>query len=758
MAFKFRKKRKNENKGFRGFDFELEPETKKGIISIFLFALGAICLLSFWQMAGDVGSFINDFLKTAFGWGYFLVPIILIIFGYLIINFEKYEIRKVHYLGLFLFIISLCGLLHIKFSSNQGIYIINEGGGGGYLGLVISYPLQEIMGFWASAITLAAVFLVSLLLMFNSSLTWIKEKINFILYIFVKVKNFIFIPNKKFEDELNADDEKEKIEKNFGKKEISEIDEKKVILAQKKAKGGAEKESDEIEIIPNKKLRYKVEIPLNLLNDKAGKPTSGDIKLNSQVIQKTLENFNIPVEMGEVRVGPTVTQFTLKPADGIKLSRITALNNDLALSLAAHPIRIEAPIPGKSLIGVEVPNKSAAIVRLREILESKSFKTRESNLTVALGIDVSGQAWTARLDRMPHLLVAGATGSGKSVCLNSIVVSLLYQNDPDILKFVFVDPKRVELTNYNGIPYLLTPVITDVKKTINALKWLISEMDRRYDKLSKMGKRNIITYNETAEEKMPYIVVVIDELADLMVAAASEMESCIVRLAQMARAVGIHLVLATQRPSVDVITGLIKANITSRIAFSVASLMDSRTILDCSGAEKLVGRGDMLYISADLSKPVRLQGAYLSDNEIRKVVDYLRNNFGEPEFAIDITAKQFGTTNFDFDANGDDDELVNEAKELIVKSGKASASFLQRKLKVGYARAARLLDLLEEQGIIGPAQGAKPREILVTELYEEDLPADETNSTEEEQKEEEFEAESHDADQLTGEDEEKNDQ
>ena len=484
------------------------------------------------------------------------------------------------------------------------------------------------------------------------------------------------------------------------------------------------------------------------------KPTSGDTKLGAEKIQKTLENFNIEVEMGEVQVGPTVTQYTFKPSEGVKLSRITSLNNDLALALAAHPVRIEAPIPGKSLVGIEVPNQKPAMVRMKELLESKSFKTRKSNLELCIGKDVSGKAWTGNLATMPHLLVAGATGSGKSVCLNSIILSLLYQNNTDTLRFIMVDPKRVEFPIYNGIPHLLAPVITDVTKTVYSLRWAITEMDRRFDELSKVNKRNIESYNMTAKDKMPYIVIIIDELADLMVAAAAEVEACIIRLTQMARAVGIHLIVATQRPSVDVITGLIKANIPCRIAFSVASLMDSRTILDSSGAEKLVGKGDMLYMSPQASTSKRLQAPFVSDEEIKRVVAFLKKQSDEPDYMDEVTEKpKVSGSSFDFKSSGGDggDELFDEAKQVIVQAGKASASLLQRRLRIGYARAARLIDLLEDAGIVGPADGARPRELLmdaatamteptpVEEPMEEDEPEEDFDEDENDEEEKELE-------------------
>jgi S-DNA-T family DNA segregation ATPase FtsK/SpoIIIE len=398
----------------------------------------------------------------------------------------------------------------------------------------------------------------------------------------------------------------------------------------------------------------------------------------------------------------------------VKLSKITALSNDLSLALAAHPIRIEAPIPGQALVGIEVPNESVAIVRLKEVLASKGFAEKKSNLTLALGRDAAGKPEVADLDKMPHMLIAGATGSGKSVAINSILLALLRQNSPSNLKLILVDPKRVELTAYNGIPHLLTPVVTDPKKTVNALKWTVAEMDRRYGVLSDTGNRDIGSYNQAEKEKLPYIVIVVDELADLMSVAAKDVEAAVVRLAQMARAVGIHLVLATQRPSVDVLTGLIKANITTRMAFKVASQIDSRTILDMSGADKLLGNGDMLYKASDLSKPRRIQGALVSDGEIENVVRFVKDQADEDveynEEVLDRPLKR--SEGVEAKPEEGDDPLFEEAKEVVTRAGKASASLLQRRLRIGYARAARLLDLMEAKGIIGPADGARPREVL----------------------------------------------
>jgi len=458
----------------------------------------------------------------------------------------------------------------------------------------------------------------------------------------------------------------------------------------------------------------------DILSGADSEPTSGDIQANSNIIKRTLANFGIEVEMGEVNVGPTVTQYTLKPSIGVKLSRITALQNDLALALAARTLRIEAPIPGQSWVGLELPNQSVAMVTLKTILESPEFKSRKNNLSMILGRDVAGSAVISNIAKMPHLMVAGATGSGKTVCINTLITGLLFQNSPEELKFIMVDPKRVELTPYNDIPHLLTPVITDPEKAINALKWAVKEMENRYDLLSKFGCRNIESYNEAVKTRFKeqdpfyYIIIVIDEMADLMATHGREMEAVVVRLAQMARAIGIHLVLSTQRPSVEVITGLIKANVTTRIAFCVASQIDSRTILDASGAEKLLGNGDMLYLSSDANKPKRIQGVFISEDEVRNVVDFIKaQKEGEVEYKNEIVeSKKFSSDPMAENSDVDDD-LYNEALETVRDAGKASASLLQRRLKVGYARAARLLDIMEDKGAIGPNQGAKPREVYL---------------------------------------------
>ena len=479
---------------------------------------------------------------------------------------------------------------------------------------------------------------------------------------------------------------------------------------------------EEIGVAREKRGEYTF-LPLDLLEEEKGMPSGGDTKTNAAIIKKTLENFGISAEMGEINIGPTVTQYTLKPAEGIKLSKITSLSNDLALALAAHPIRIEAPIPGKSLVGIEVPNKVRTLVRLRDLFSLPQFKNSPSPLTIALGRDVSGNPVFSDLAKMPHLLVAGATGTGKTIFLNSLILSLVYRNSPEILNFILIDPKRVEFPVYNDLPHILNDVIFDVQKTVNSLKWLIEEMERRFEILALSQTRDITGYNRMAFERktepMPYIVLIIDELADLMAARGKEIEAAVVRLAQMARAVGIHLVLATQRPSTEVITGLIKANITSRVTFQVASQIDSRTVIDTAGAEKLLGQGDMLFLSTETLKPKRIQGAFVSEKEVKRVVEFLKSKYQNQKVKIESLERKLAETEGEIEipkeTEFDEDPLYEEAKRVVIEAKKASASLLQRRLKIGYARAARLLDILEKRGVVGPAQGAKPREVYFNE-------------------------------------------
>ncbi len=473
--------------------------------------------------------------------------------------------------------------------------------------------------------------------------------------------------------------------------------------------------------------------PVSLLSDqKIGKADRGDIKKNIEVIQNTLGSFGIQCKVTEVHQGPAVTQYALAITAGTKLSKISALQSDLALALAAPQgqIRIEAPIPGRDLVGVEIPNRSLEFVSLRDMLTDKAMQESRSKTAISLGLDVSGQPVIADINKMPHLLIAGTTGSGKSVLINAIISSILFRASPEEVKFIMVDPKRVELTPYNDIPHLLTPVITDVSKVVNALKWAAAEMDRRYRLFEEMSVKNIAGYNELSGfQAMPYIIIIVDEMADIMMSKnAGEVEENIVRLAQMARAVGIHLVLATQRPSVNVLTGIIKANIPARISFQVTSMIDSRVIIDTPGAEKLLGKGDMLYIPPDTAKPKRIQGAFVSDKEIKNLIDYIKGSGVtaqlDPTITKDKGKSTIGTTGQNM---GDVDEKFEEAAQLCIAEGKGSASLLQRRLEVGYARAARILDQLEEAGVLARAEGNKPREVIVSSLNEV-FPSSEENS------------------------------
>ena len=451
---------------------------------------------------------------------------------------------------------------------------------------------------------------------------------------------------------------------------------------------------------------------LNKIDKKADDNSKKKVLKNASLLEKTLADFGVEAKVNQVTVGPTITRYEIQPSPGVKVSKIVNLTDDIALSLAARSIRMEAPIPGKSAIGIEVPNETPLMVGLREVFESEEFKKFDSPLAMALGKDISGKPVIGDIGKMPHLLIAGSTGSGKSVCVNTLISSILYKARPDEVKLLLIDPKVVELANYNGIPHLLIPVVTDPKKAANALNWAVVEMNKRYKMFAENGVKDITSYNEKCEEKLPKIVIIIDELADLMMASANDVEDYICRLAQMARAAGMHLIVATQRPSVDVITGVIKANIPSRIAFAVSSQTDSRTILDMGGAEKLLGKGDMLFYPLGASKPVRLQGAFISENESQNVIDFVKSQVKEEvkyeENIMDTISK------VNMEKSSDEDDLLSEAIEFVVESGQGSASMLQRKFKIGFNRAARLIDSMEERGIVGPNEGSKPRKVLMS--------------------------------------------
>jgi S-DNA-T family DNA segregation ATPase FtsK/SpoIIIE len=681
------------------FGLHIKRETKNGIVAIGFFVLAILFALSGFELGGVAGDFIYKTLFKVLGVGYILLPIVFVLLGFSSYKSQRPTFGASNTVSSLLFLISGLGLIHIIDYDSAGI-----------IGRASAWPFVKLFDVYLAFILLLALFVISLVVMFDKRPS-LSGFLNRIKSIFGKKET----EEEYYEEEV--DDSEEHAE---------EVEEKETVKEPEpivRETPEPPKESFALSAAWKSSGKY-IPPPLTLLRKNDQKAVTGDIKANSNIIKRTLQNFGIDVEMDEVTVGPTVTRFALKPAQGVRLSRITALQNELRLALAAPSIRIQAPIPGLSLVGIEVPNQTKAMVDLRSLLSSKEFKESSKPLLVSLGRSVSGKAEYANIAKMPHLLVAGATGAGKSVTVHTLITSLLYRNGPEDLRFIMIDPKRVELTLYNGIPHLLTPVITNPKKAILALKWAISEMERRYDILEGHAVRDIDSYhqkynkNKEELESMPYILIFIDELADIMQSYPRELESGIVRLAQMSRAVGIHLTLSTQRPSVNVITGLIKANVPTRIALQVASQIDSRTILDAAGAEKLLGAGDMLYSSGEMAQPNRVQGAYISEDEVKSIADYLKNrykdelpddlNLGEGSISSD---KSIFNSSLDDDSERDD--MFEEAKRLVISEKKASTSYIQRRLKIGYSRAARILDELEEAGVVGPGNGAKPREILM---------------------------------------------
>ncbi len=777
---------------------DMREETRKAIMAILSFLIMILSLLAAFGKAGPVGEYGYQIFTKLFGVGYFLIPIVCALVSIALLQGIEKKFRISKTIGAILFFFSSLGLINIM-----------KAGAGGIIGGLVARPLIRVLAVGASTILLLVLIIVSVFMLFEAGLTW--EQLSFWRIFMKKVKlGPDGKPLKKGVNGKISDSEEEKIDRALANaksdaneegsadqktardlaieeaiERVKKQEEKKKTAMRSGTGNGASNSGTNGEFegedgafspaIQVPLLKPFTPPPLSLLEKDRGKPETGDIKANANIIKRTLQNFGITVEMDEISIGPSVTRYALKPAEGVKLSRIVGLNNDLALALAAHPIRIEAPIPGKSLVGIEVPNTAKTTVGLATLLGAAEYQNSEKPLFVSLGKDIAGKAHFCNLAKAPHILVAGATGSGKSVTIHALVTSLLYRNSPENMKFIMIDPKRVELTMYNKIPHLLTPVITDPKKAILALKWAAKEMSRRYDALEKTASRDIDSYHKNVlapavkkmigraadagtgknknsdaddekttklPETMPYIVIVIDELADIMQTYPRELEAAIVRLAQMSRAVGIHLVISTQRPSVNVITGLIKANIPTRVALQVASQIDSRTILDQMGAEKLLGAGDMLYLGGEMSKPVRLQSAYIGESEVKSVVKYLINEYrdeimGEINLAmsepgknepgagaafgskvalgtaagapIDITADSMGLNSASLD---DEDDMYEPAREAVISAGKASTSYIQRKLGIGYSRAAKLMDILEERGVIGPANGSKPREIM----------------------------------------------
>ena len=696
--------------GGRRKKVQLRKETIYTLFALGFVVIGILQFLSFSRQ-GDVLVTVQQMLEQNFSSMQYLFPLVFTFMGFLFFRFKFFLSRPHVTIGYILAFFSLVGVLK-----------------SGAVGQHMFQILSDILGnVGADLVYIAGVF-VGLVVFFDTS---IDELMQGLLAILNTAPKFVpsgavsvFKTKKPVKGkeltikQLSIADASEPKINDKNKTAVfpsSKMEEKDVVV----------KKKDQAELISGKLVTNVLENgmwenpPLSLLSDSAGaKAERGDVKRIAQVIEKTLESFGIAARVAEVNLGPAVTQYALEIALGTKVSKITSLANDLALATEAPSgqIRIEAPIPGRSLVGIEIPNRSLEVVPLRTMLSSQVMQKAKSKLSVAMGLDVSGSPVIADIAKMPHVLIAGTTGSGKSYLLNAFICSFLFRASPQEIKLILVDPKRVEFTQYNGIPHLLTPVIVEPEKILSALKWAMGEMERRYKLFAERGVRNIDSYNELSGfQALPYVVIIVDELADLMMMAPVEVEDAIARLAQMARATGIHLVIATQRPSVNVITGLIKANIPTRIALNVSSQIDSRVILDGPGAEKLLGRGDMLYVPPDAAKPTRIQGAYVSEKEVQRLVGFLKEKSPEVNYTEEVTQQEVTMKGKGMGSSGGGealDHLFDDAVRVVCQYDKASASLLQRKLSVGYSRAAKILDQLEENGIIGPAEGSKPRDVL----------------------------------------------
>lgn len=695
-----KKRRKHVRRGKSNFSIKLKKGQTHSIAQILFFALAGLTLISFWRR-GAILMGINDLMVDYFGLASVFLPFIFMVFGFLVSRFKNPLASPNVLIGSLLFFLSFATL------SKSGRFGASSWGN---LSALITTP--------GTVLVMLATCFIAIVIMFNTSVD--------------QALVFLSETLKSFRRVLIADKSKPKISGAGmlnGKREMKVLggvnfgnDIKVGQPKDIKSIATTNLESKIVSNLPGDEKIWKYP-PIDLLADtESGKADRGDIKGNAAVIEQTLDSFGVTARVVEVNLGPAVTQYAIEVALGTKLSKITTLERDLALALAAPTgtIRIEAPIPGRSLVGIELPNRSPEFVPLKKMIQSEVMNENPSKLAVALGLDVAGKPVVATISKMPHVLIAGQTGSGKSVCLNAFLASILFRASPAEVKLILVDPKRVELTGYNGIPHLLTPVIVEPEKVVSALRWILSEMDRRYKLFAEAGVRNIDGYNEMSGfQALPYILLVIDELADIMLFSPAEVEDAVTRIAQMSRATGIHMVLATQRPSVDVITGLIKANIPFRIAFAVSSLIDSRVILDTPGAEKLLGRGDMLYLSADQAKPTRIQGAFVTDKEVNALVAFVKNQGIPVQYTEEVTSMQKPGTTTVAGIEGDTDDLFRQAVEVVCQYDRASASLLQRRLSIGYARAARILDQLEAGGVVSASDGSsKPREVLVQNAEE----------------------------------------
>ena len=744
------------------------------IRGVIYMALGIIFTIAvFFDTKGSLIIFLKNVLFSLVGIGAYLTPFYLIFYGFSLIFKKdiKTTMNKNFYLMVGLLINTLCFVQLINRQSyfaegfSNGLELLIKGGEtfhGGVLGMIVSYPIYSLLGVAASYVLYLAIYTIAIIIIFDLSLydagNTFKSKVDtrrerkriietegsegivgilekpeekleskeeFIKGINSKIKILDFMKNSTILDEEDIERKDEDKEE----KPIFKEDDGKRTSRKKEPVDSSIKEEINNELNSKitdtsfEEIEYKVP-ELDFLNQntlaKMNNEDKKELLSNASKLEETLNSFGVEAKILQVIKGPSVTRFELQPSAGVKVSKIVNLSDDIALSLAAKGVRIEAPIPGKSAVGIEVPNRDLTPVLLREVIESEEFKNSRKNLSFSLGKDIGGKCIVADLTKMPHLLIAGATGSGKSVCINTLIVSLLYKYSPDNVKLLMVDPKVVELNVYNGIPHLLIPVVTDPKKAAAALNWAVNEMERRYKLFADNGVRNIEGFNELynkgrIEEKMPWIVIIVDELADLMMACANDVEEYIARLAQKARAAGMHLVIATQRPSVDVITGVIKANVPSRISFAVSSQIDSRTILDSAGAEKLLGKGDMLFYPVGESKPLRIQGAFISEEEVEKVVSFIKNQGNQCEYKEEILdhINNDSASSNDNSQYGEEDALIEEAIRIVVESGQASTSFLQRRLRIGFNRAARIMEELEERRIISEKDGSKPRQVLL---------------------------------------------
>jgi len=752
------------------------PRLGSEIVGIFLLAAGIIGIFSLLNFnTGSVGVYISKFLNYSFGLGAIVIPILMIIIGIFYIKTDTGIVYSVRFWGLALLYFSILGLIHHYFIlENNEIMPESLINGGGLVGGMLLFLLRKFFGFYGTLILLLASGLCGILIATTWSLyqafitardqaqqglSTAYEQLEKVGKFYNQEKDRRFAEKTLKSEQLAAElaATVEQVVPVPHNPLMDKLLEQAALQEQTEARSGAvieetapqatesianhrtkpfnkSKATDDDCILQpdNTQVAGYVLPPLSLLK-KTIAPTDGklakEVANNAKILEKTLESFNVKAKIIHISQGPTVTRYEVEPAPGVKVSKIVNLADDIALSLAASGVRIEAPIPGKAAIGIEVPNKVTLSVPLRDVLESDEFLKSSSKLVVALGKDIAGKTVTADLGKMPHLLVAGSTGSGKSVCINTLLTSILFKATPQEVRLILIDPKVVELTNYNGLPHLLTPVVTDAKKAASALRWAVQEMERRYEMFAAAGVRDIGRYNEMIEqfptgagssgEKIPYIMIIIDELADLMMASPVDVEDAIIRLAQKARASGIHMVLATQRPSVDVITGLIKANVPSRISFAVSSQIDSRTILDMAGAEKLLGKGDMLFYPIGMSKPLRVQGAFIADGEVEQLTEYIKKQVEPPEYLEGITACE-GASKDEKKQSVFDDELFEDAIKVIMETNQASASMLQRKFRIGYTRASRLIDTMAEMKIIGPNIGSKPRDIIMTydQVYE----------------------------------------